>query len=138
MNSISTTRSAWLTVLAVVAVVFGVMTLVSGALTLFNAEVQRSAGNFVGFVLWFNFLAGLAYVVAGVGLWLRRRWSVWLSFAIAAATLVIFAAFGMQVWRGGSFEMRTVWAMAFRALTWLTISAVAYAKLATPRLRLNA
>jgi phosphatidylserine synthase len=138
MKSPATLRSPWLVALSVVAIVFGLMTLVSGALTLFNAEVQRSAGNFVGFVLWFNFLAGLAYVVAGVGLWLRQRWAVWLSFAIAAATVFIFAAFGMQVWRGGSYEMRTVWAMAFRAVTWLVISTVAYAKLITTPLRLNA
>ncbi len=29
-----------------------------------------AAGNFVPFVVWFNFLAGFVYVAAGVELWL--------------------------------------------------------------------
>tara|TARA_R110002110_G_scaffold239506_1_gene455438 strand:- start:59 stop:493 length:435 start_codon:yes stop_codon:yes gene_type:complete len=35
----------------------------------------RSAGHYGPFVVWFNFLAGFAYVVAGFGLWFRRRWA---------------------------------------------------------------
>jgi uncharacterized membrane protein (DUF2068 family) len=81
-------------------------------------------------VLWFNFLAGFAYVIAGAGLWLRHRWAQWLSFAIAAATLLVFAAFGFQIWAGGAYEMRTVGAMALRAVVWLLIAGVAYRKLA--------
>ena len=54
------------------------------------------AGNYIGFVLWFNFLAGFAYVVAGVGLLAMQRWALWLSVAIAAATLLVFIAFGAQ------------------------------------------
>jgi uncharacterized membrane protein (DUF2068 family) len=95
---------------------------------LFDAETQRLAGNYVAFVLWFNFLAGFVYIVAGIGLWLQQRWSVWLAILIAAATLLIFAVFGVQIWRGGSYEMRTVAAMALRALAWLAIAAAAYTK----------
>lgn len=130
MKSPGLKRSPWISTLAIVAILFGVLTIISGGRTLFNAEAQQLAGNIVPFVLWFNFLAGFAYVVAGVGLWLRQRWSIWLSFAIAIATLLIFSALGLQIWRGGSYEMRTVAAMGLRALTWLAISAVAYVKLA--------
>ena len=55
---------------------------------------------------------------------------MWLSFAIVAATLFVFATFGVHIWRGGSYEMRTVAAMGVRTLTWLVIAAVAYAQLA--------
>jgi hypothetical protein len=130
MNSLVVKRSRWMGALAIVAVVFGVATIISGGRTLFDAETQQRAGNYVAFVLWFNFAAGFAYVIAGVGLWFRKRWAVWLAFAIAAATLVTFAAFSLHVWRGGSYEMRTVGAMVLRAMTWITIAAVAYAKLA--------
>ncbi len=135
MHSPAITRSRWLGAAAIIAVVFGVLTLISGGRTLFDAETQRQAGNYVAFVLWFNFLAGLAYVVAGVGLWFRQRWSMWLAFAIVAATLFVFAAFGIHIWRGGNYEMRTVAAMGLRTLTWLVISAVAYVKLARPHYR---
>ncbi len=130
MQSTAITRSRWLGAVAVIAVVFGVLTLVSGGRTLFNAEARQQAGNFVGFVLWFNFLAGLVYVVAGVGLWFRQRWSIWLSFVITAATFFVFAAFAVQIWRGGSYEMRTVAAMGVRTLTWLAVFLVAKVKLA--------
>ncbi len=122
-------RPNWLIALAAIAVIFGLLTIVWGGWTLIDVEAQQLAGDYVAFVLWFNFLAGFAYVVAGVGLWLQARWCVWLAIAIATATLLIFAIFGMQIWRGGSYEMRTVAALALRALTWFIIAAVAYAKL---------
>jgi hypothetical protein len=123
-------RSRWVGALAIVALLFGLLTIVAGGRTLFNAEAQQLAGNYVPFVLWFNFLAGFAYVIAGVGLWFWQRWSIWLAFAIAAVTLVVFATFGIQIWSGGSYEMRTVGAMGLRTIMWLIISAVAYTKLA--------
>ena len=63
--------------LAVVAVLFGLLTVFSGGRTLFGGEGARlAAGAIVPFVLWFNFVAGFAYVVCGLGLWKRQRWSV--------------------------------------------------------------
>jgi hypothetical protein len=38
-------------------------------MALFGTEATRAAaGNAVPFVLWFNFLAGFAYILAGLGL----------------------------------------------------------------------
>ena len=119
----------WIGLAAIVAVLFGLLTLISGGRTLFNAAAQQLAGNIVPFVLWFNFLAGFAYVIAGGGLWFRQRWALWLSVAVTAVTLLVFAAFGLQIWGGGSYEMRTVGAMSLRALVWLIISVVAYRNL---------
>jgi hypothetical protein len=130
MNAPALKQSPWLRTSAVVAILFGVLTIIAGGRTLFNAAAQQQAGNYVPFVLWFNFLAGFAYVIAGIGLWLRQRWSIWLAAAIAAATLLVFAAFGLQIWAGGTYEMRTVGAMGLRAVVWLLIVAVAYGKLA--------
>src|SRR6202142_4123692 len=109
---------------AIVAVVFGAATIRAGGSVLFGDGAQ-AAGNVVGFVLWFNFLAGFAYMVAGAGLWMRRRWSVRLALAIAAATVLVFCAFGIHVAAGGAFEMRTVWAMALRSVVWISIAMLA-------------
>lgn len=130
MNSSRLKQSPWLRTSAVVAILFGVLTIISGGRTLFNAEAQQLAGNYVPFVLWFNFVAGFTYVIAGAGLWFRQRWSIWLASVIAAATLLVFAAFGLKIWAGGAYEMRTVGAMGLRAVIWLLIAAVAYGKLA--------
>lgn len=105
-----------------VAIAFGVLTVFSGGRTLLGSA---DMGAVVPLVLWFNTLAGLAYVVAGLGLWQGRRW-VWpLSLAIFAATLLVFAAFGLHVAQGGPFEMRTVYAMALRSAVWGWIAWVA-------------
>lgn len=105
-----------------VAIVFGLMTLASGGSTLLGG---LEMGAVVPFVLWFNTAAGVAYVAAGLGLWRGRRWAFPLSFAIFAATLIVFAGFGLHVAQGGAFEMRTVFAMALRSAVWGVISLVA-------------
>jgi peptidoglycan/LPS O-acetylase OafA/YrhL len=116
-------RDRVLRAMAAVAVAFGLLTIASGGSTLFGGDAARqSAGAYVPFVLWFNFLAGFAYVLAGAGLWLERRWAVPLAFTIAGATLLVFAAFGMHVASGGAYEMRTVAAMTLRSVLWVAIA----------------
>lgn len=109
----------------IAAVAFGALTLRSGAGVLFGDGAQ-AAGNFVGFVLWFNFLASFAYVAAGIGLWLRRAWSAWLALALAAGTLVVFAAFGVHIAAGGAFETRTAVAMTLRSVFWILVTLLAF------------
>ncbi len=114
-------------IVSVVAVGFGLLTIKEGGTILFGGiEVRATAGNYVPFVLWFNFLAGFAYVIAGAGLWLRFRWAAWLAVVIAVATALTFAAFGVHVLAGGAYEMRTVIAMSLRTLVWVTIAGVAW------------
>jgi len=118
-------RPAWLIALAVGAGVFGIATVASGGRVLFGAESARAAaGRYVPFVLWFNFLAGFAYLGAAAGIALARGWAAALSLGIAVATLLVFLAFGVHVLAGGAFEARTVAAMALRLGFW-TATAVA-------------
>ncbi len=113
--------------ISLVAFGFGLLTIKEGGTILFGDEVARTAaGNYVPFVLWFNFLAGFAYVVAGAGLWLSQRWAVWLAIAIAVATFFAFAALGEHVDSGGAYELRTVIAMSLRTLVWVTIATLAW------------
>jgi hypothetical protein len=119
-------RPAWASAVALIALAFGALTVFSGGRVLFGPDVARiAAGHYVPFVLWFNFLAGFAYIAAGVGLWLWRRWAAWLALAIAVGTVLVFAAFGVHVVIGGAFEVRTVAAMTLRTALWATIAALA-------------
>ena len=80
-------RGFWIGMISLLAVGLGSLTLKEGGTVLFGGDaVRAAAGNYVPFILWFNFVAGFAYVVAGIGLWMQRRWAVWLAVAIAAAT----------------------------------------------------
>ena len=112
--------------ISLLAIGFGLLTIKEGGTVLFGDGTARTAaGNYVPFVLWFNFLAGFAYVAAGAGLWLQQRWAVWLAVAIALATAITFAAFGAHVASGGAYELRTVIAMSMRTLVWAAIAAIA-------------
>lgn len=119
-----------LRVVAVIAVLFGLLTLASGGRVLFGSDaVRQAAGATVGFVVWFNFLAGFAYVVAGSGLWLGRRWAVPWAGLIALSTTVVFAVFALHVWQGEPYEFRTAAAMAVRLAVWAAIAWVGYRRL---------
>jgi len=127
-------RSVWVRVISLVAVGFGLLTIKEGGTVLFGGEAARaSAGNYVPFVLWFNFVAGFAYVIAGAGLWMQQRWAALLAVAIVAATALTFAAFGVHVYFDGAYEVRTVIAMGMRTLVWAVIAAIAWRQLLQSR-----
>ena len=130
MSGIKQVPSLWTRAIALVAIGFGLLTIKEGGMTLSgDKEALAAAGNYVPFVLWFNFTAGFAYVIAGVGLWLRQRWAVWLAIGIAGATALAFAAFGLQVASGAAYERRTVIAMTLRLLVWTAIAGLAWRQL---------
>lgn len=116
-------RHLALTIASLVATVFGALTVVSGGRALFGGV---DMGDVVGFVLWFNFCAGFAYVLAGVGLWRSDAWGRILAAAIFAATLLVLLALSVHVLRGGAYEMRTIYAMLLRVSVWAAIAAVAW------------
>jgi len=116
-------RSISIWVFSLLAGVFGLLTVKSGGSVLFiDGAARQAAGNYVPFVLWFNFFAGFVYVITAIVLWLMRPWSVWLSLLLAGSTLIIFAAFGLHILNGGEYEMRTVMAMTLRSVVWIVIA----------------
>ena len=119
-------RHRHLQVLAALAIVFGALTVFSGGRALFGgAAAQAAVGNAVGFVLWFNFLAGFFYVLTGAGLWLAQRWAARAASLLALATALVAGAFGLHVLGGGAHEMRTVGALAVRLVFWVMVAIVA-------------
>jgi hypothetical protein len=109
--------------IAAVALVFGLATIASGGRVLFGDEAARqAAGNYLPFVVWFNFLAGFAYVTAAAGLATRQPWAPRLALVIATATALVFLVFGLFILAGTPFESRTVAAMALRTALWAGIA----------------
>jgi len=112
-------------VLGIVAILFGLLTLKSGGMVLFvDGPDRAAAGNYVPFVLWFNFIAGFFYIAAGIGLWKQMRWAGILSLGIALATLSVFLAFGYHISQGGAYEPRTMGAMILRSAVWVVIAII--------------
>ena len=130
MNASILQTPRWTVALALVAILFGAVTIAAGGRTLMGGvEARAAAGNIVSFVLWFNFVAGFAYVIAGIGIFLSRRWAAYLSVAIAVATIAVFMALGIHILAGLAFEVRTVGAMIVRSAVWIAIAALTWRKL---------
>jgi hypothetical protein len=113
----------WLRPAAIAAAVFGAGTLVSGAATLFGPQqVKAAAGPVVEFVLWFNFLAGFAYLAGAYALYRGRRWARGAAAVIAGATALVAIAFTFYTMAGGAFSWRTPAALLLRFGFWAAIA----------------
>ena len=89
-------RDPALKAVAIAAVVFGLLTIFSGGRALFgDAQARAAVGNAVGFVLWFNFLAGFVYVSTGMAIWRGLRWGVWAAGLLAFTTALAAGLFGI-------------------------------------------
>ena len=130
MTSMKSDRSIGIWIITVIAVAFGLLTIKSGGSVLFvDGTFREEIGNYVPFVVWFNFLAGFVYLIAGGGLWMQKHWAVWISISIVVATLVVFAILGIHILKGGMFEVRTIAAMSLRTVVWALIAMFAYRKI---------
>ena len=115
---------------SILAVLFGLVTLKAGGSVLFvDGEARRAAGDYVAFVLWFNFIAAFFYILAGAGLFFLRQWSIKLALLIAIASVFVFIALLLHIGLGGVYEIRTVVAMLFRCTSWFIIAIIARRKL---------
>ncbi len=112
--------SPWRFLAGGLALAFAIPTLLEGGHTLFGTPAAGAEPrHFVPFVVAFNFAAGFAYLAAGAGTLAGRRWALWVARGLAVTTLLVFAAFGLHVLRGGAYEARTFAAMTIRSTFWL-------------------
>ncbi len=120
-------RPLWLWPIIFIAFGFGALTIKSGgAVIFFDGPARVAAGNYLNFVVWFNFIAGFFYILAGLGFLLQKEWTAKLAITIAVTTLLVFAAFGIHILMGGAFETRTVGAMTLRSVIWTSFATAAY------------
>lgn len=133
MNPQSNSRPIILWVVAIIALIFGALTLKSAFLVLFTTGTfHQEAGNYVPFVVWFNGFAGIFYLIAGFGLFTQRKWVTKLSMTMALATLLVFILFGLHIINGGLYEQQTIAAMSVRSGVWILISLLAWFKISRP------
>ncbi|MCK5311455.1 MAG: hypothetical protein KAJ62_05070 [Desulfobacteraceae bacterium] len=132
MTSMKSDKSIGIWITTVTAIVFGLLTIKSGGSVLFFDGIAReNAGNYIPFVVWFNFLAGFAYLLAGAGIFMQKHWAVWISIFIVVATIVVFALLGFHILNGELYQARTVGAMILRTVVWALIAMFAYRKFIT-------
>jgi len=129
MTTVKSQRPVGIWIVSIIALVFGMLTIKSGGSVLFiDGPARVDAGNYVPFVLWFNFLAGFAYLLAGTGLFMQKHWAPLLSVLIAVATLLVFVFLGLHILNDGAYESRTIAAMSLRSFVWVAIAVFSYRK----------
>lgn len=130
-------RPVWVIIFSVIAILFGLATIKEGGTVLFTEAGRLSAGHFVTFVLWFNFVAGFAYIAAGVTLFRLNSYSKHISIVLATSTTIVFILFAIHIFNGGEYEMRTVIAMTLRSALWISIAISAFRSQALSQLALK-
>ena len=134
MTLIKPNHSIGVWIVTVIAVVFGLLTIKSGGSVIFiDGAARVDAGSYVPFVLWFNFLAGFVYLLAGVGLFLQKQWAARLAILIVITTITVFVLFGLHILNEGAYELRTVVAMSLRTAVWGMIAIFACRKIVRKR-----
>lgn len=117
------TRRTVHSLIALVAALFGLATVVSGGSVALNLGSARAlAGNVVPAVVWLNFLSGFAYLAAAWGIWRARRWARPLALAIVAVAAIASLAFVVAVLGGQPWEPRTLGALLLRFGLWAAIA----------------
>jgi len=115
----------WEKIMAIVAILFGVISLFKAGSVLFGPQSAGEAvGDFVPFVVWFNFVAAGFYMLAGIGIYIGRSWGYWISGLIALGTIITAAAFVRHLMIGGAYEMQTVGALIIRSGFWCVVTAL--------------
>jgi len=126
MTTLTPQRSIGIWAMSLVAAAFGLLTIGEGGTILFSDQAAGyAAGHYMPRVIWFDFLAGFAYLAAAVGLVRQRAWAAGLALGIAATTGMMFLYFGLLAFSGVPCELRTVAAMTLRTTLWGGIAWVA-------------
>jgi hypothetical protein len=104
--------------LVLVALFFGLATLVAGTRVLAGADP-----GYVVFepLLVYNVAMGLAYVAAGVLAWRNLAWGTRAAFAIFVLNLAVLAAIAWLYSSGGAVAIESVRAMILRTAVWLLL-----------------
>ncbi len=106
-------------VASILAVALGLLSVGEGGRVLLGLTIP--AYHVLPWLVWYNVAMGVVSVVAGVGMWMQRAWSISLSMNILTFHgIVFFGLIGMQLY-GQAVAMTSIFAMMFRTFTWIVI-----------------
>jgi hypothetical protein len=106
-------------VASILAVVLGLLSVREGGSVLLG--LTKPAYHVIPWLVWYNVAMGVVSVVAGIGMWMRRAWSINLSVNVLAFHGIVFCGLiGMQQY-GQAVAMNSIFAMMFRTFTWIVI-----------------
>ena len=122
MANLKSTKNASLKILSITAVVLGIVTFLIGfEYLIIQGAYLKLINNYLHFVVWFNFLSGIVYMVTGYGIWNVKPWAVYLSLLIVVFSLIVLAALSVHMFTDGQFRVWQIAEMAIKVLIWALI-----------------
>ena len=105
-------------ILALVAVLFGLVTVVAGSRVLLGSDP-----GYVVFrpLLIYNTIMGVAYVTAGIVAWRNIRQGMYAAVAIFVLNLIALIVIYFLYTEGGSVAIESLRAMSLRTIVWLVL-----------------
>lgn len=119
-------KPLWLTTLSIFTIVFGIVTIFAGGNALFTESGKLAAGKIIPLILWYNFIAGFFYIMAGFAMFKQKSIAIRLSMLLANSAFAIYFALLMHIFDGKEYEMRTLYAMTFRTFYWIAIAIITF------------
>lgn len=111
-------------VAAAVGLLFGALSVVAGSRVL--AGIDHPAYVVLTWLVAYNVVAGLAGVVAGVGLWTLRGWAVRAVAVLAALHGLVLIILLAHLALGRPAARDSLGAMVLRTLVWSAIAVVGH------------
>lgn len=106
-------------VASILAAVLGLLSIREGGSVLLGLTVPSY--DIIHWLVWYNVAMGAVSVVAGIGMWMRRAWSISLSVNILLFHGIVFSGLiGMKQF-GQTVAIHSIFAMMFRTFTWIVI-----------------
>ncbi len=94
---------------------FALLTLfMSGSVIFDFFGIRVKEGNYVLFIVVSNFVCGIIYLFAAVGLYAQKKWTTRLLILSVAILILGFNGLLLHISSGGLYETQTVKTMIFR------------------------
>jgi len=122
MANLNASKSISLRILSITILVFGIVTFLIGFEHLFiQGTYVRLINDYLHFVVWFNFLSGIVYLVVAYGIWHVKPWAVYLSLLIVVFSLIVLTALSVHMFIDGQFRPWQIIEMGIKVLIWSLI-----------------
>ncbi|MGB3342996.1 MAG: hypothetical protein WBA61_03710 [Aequorivita sp.] len=113
--------------IAIVLIAFASATLFMSSSVIFDwFGIREREGDYVPFIVWTNFIAGLLYLVAAYGLLKAEKWAFWILIGTTLFLAIALVVLALYINSGGAFELKNVGAMGFRIALTIAFSVLTY------------
>lgn len=106
---------------------FALLTLFMSGSVIFDLfGIRAKEGNYVLFIVISNFVCGIIYLFAAVGLYTQKKWTTRLLILTVAILILSFNGLLLHISSGGLYETQTVKAMIFRISITLLFAGISW------------